>query len=68
MVVKAVVVAIAHPRLGDAVAGARTRELEVGARLFSAKVALVAAVSAIVFRVALPRRRHAPAVLALELR
>ena len=59
LVVEAVVVTVTDPRLRNAVTRARTRELEVGARPLGAKVALVAAVAAVVLRVALPRRRDA---------
>ena len=60
LVVETVVVAVADPTLRDAVARARARELEVGARPLGARVALVAAVAAVVLRVALPRHRDAP--------
>ena len=61
-VVEAVVVAVADPRLRDAVARGLAGELEVGASLLGAKVALVARVPAVVLAVALPRHRYAPAI------
>ena len=67
-VVEAVVVAVADPRLRNAVAGSRTGELEVGAGAFGAKVSFIASVAAVVLRVALPGGRNAAAVLAGELR
>lgn len=48
LLIEAIVVAIADPRLRDAMTGPRTRELEVSAGLLSTKVALVRAVTAIV--------------------
>lgn len=41
--------------------------MKVRARFLGAKVALVRTVTAVVLRVALPRGRHAPAVVAQEL-
>lgn len=48
--------------------GVAGTHLEVRARFLRAKVALVRPVAAVVLRVAFPRRRHAPAVVAKELR
>ena len=56
LVVEAVVIAVAHPRLRNAVTRARARELEVGARPLGAEIALVTSVPAVVLRIALPRR------------
>lgn len=68
LLIEAIVVAIADPRLGDAMTRPRTSELEVRASLFSTEVALVRSIAAIVLRIALPDVGNASAVLASKLR
>ena len=66
-VVKAVVVAVTPPGLGDAGAAVAAGELEVLAGLDAAALALVSRVSAVVLSVTFPRQRNTPAVATLEL-
>ena len=66
-VVKAVVVSVTPPGLGDAGAAVAAGELEILAGLHPATLALVSGVSAVILSVTFPRQRNTPAVATLEL-
>ena len=66
-VVKAVVVTITPPGLGDAGAAVAAGELEVLASLDATALTLVSRVTAVILSVTFPRQRNTPAVATLEL-
>jgi hypothetical protein len=65
--VEAIVIAIAYPRLRDAMTRARASELEVSASLLGTEVAFVGAIAAVILGVTFPDVWYAATVLAGEL-